>query len=77
MQTLSEQTTLYKHKAKYNVTNFKQSIATKQAIAYSIKYGTFWYVRKFGENNYMAYAHSCNSSATVACFYNGEDWTDI
>lgn len=50
--------------------------AVLEAIKYSKKYSTSWFV-KLLEDGYYAYAHGDDTPATVACFYCGRDWTEV
>jgi len=49
--------------------------ATHEAQRFSRKYGTFWYVRKMSNGDFLAYAHSSDDEQTVKTFFCGDEWT--
>jgi len=52
-------------------------LARLKCKAMSNRYLTFWYVRKMESGNYSLYAHDSHDDKTVACFYCGDDWSNI
>lgn len=76
-QTVTQIMREHLQKAEYKSFNFNTyEGAVRDAITQSIKYGTFWHVRLL-DDGYYSYAHSSDDEKTVACFYNGQDWTNI
>lgn len=52
-----------------------EGAAMAQARNYSLRYCTFWYVRKESDGSYSPYAHHSDDARTVACFYCGKPFT--
>ena len=52
-------------------------VAKRKCKETSLRYGTFWYVRLLENGMYGLWAHSSDDEKTVACFYNGEDWSNV
>ena len=72
---------LRKHKAEttHKIQHFSfngYETAALEAIRFSKKYFTTWYV-KLLEDGYYSYAHGDETEATVACFHCGDDWTNL
>lgn len=75
MQTYNNFIKNNKHEVQdFNFNSFDGAVIN--AIRYSIEYSTSWYVKLLADG-YYTYAHGDNTPATVACFYCGQDWTNV